>query len=213
MPFGNPSLVVLGPGDQSVELGNNPLTGAPEISLSTGASDEITPAKIGVSPASVPGDLYLNISGPAEADYAPGVPSMRLSTFAGPLPAGGRYINFFSDHLRTDQPLILNDTWSNITFSGTWTDAAGQRVQLLRDAAGTVHMRGIAMGGTPGLTVGSLPSADMWPTQTEEFSCKGGAGVGATVAFNVTQAGLVVVLTNLASATVRMPLTCSWSSL
>jgi hypothetical protein len=200
VPFKNPALLVLGPGDQSVELGNNPLTGAPQVRMSTGATTETQPALLGVSAAAVNDPLYLDISGPVHSFWDPSAPTIRLSTFGSALPAGGRYINFFSDHLRTDQPLTLNDTWTPLVLAGTWVGT----VEYLVDAANNVHLRGLASGGAA-VTIATLPAA-LWPTQTVEFSCKGGAGVGATVAFNISTAGQMLVLTNLASATARMPL-------
>lgn len=208
MAFRNPAILATGDGAQYVEVGNDQLTGEPRIFFHTGAATEISPGMIRSSGETVPGDLQLEIRGPAHQDAGGGYPHINLSTFSG----GETDINLFASRIAVSGPVILGTDWTQPALLNGWTDVAGGRVGLFKDAAGTVHVRGVVSGGS---SVGlfNVGDAAYWPLQTCEFVCRGGNPGPLMCSVQVQTDGDVTILTNLTSAQARLAIDFSYSAL
>lgn len=181
--------------------------GRPEIELSTGAVTEASPALIRTSPPALTGENFVEIIGPNNSGNPGLVPNISLITWNG----SASQIVLTADDFRVNNPIILDSVWSPIILAGTWVDAAGARAQYLKDAAGTVHVRGQISGGAA-VTIGNLP-AGYRPTQTVQMALRSGAGAGVTSAIAFQTNGDIVVITNLAQSTPLQRLDCSFSTL
>lgn len=90
-----------------------------------------------------------------------------------------------------------NEVWqgtATIPLAGTWTDVAGARFGVYKDAVGVVHVRGkVANGGA--VTIATLP-VGYRPSSNLDFTMRTGtvlSGVG------VSTAGVLTVTANFAS--------------
>lgn len=208
MAFKNPALYASGTGQQYVEVGNRETTGEPAILFHTGASSEVDPGLIRSSGETQDSPLELEIRGPVHQNAGGSYPSITMQTYA----TGERLINLDADRIAVNTPIIYETAWVDGWLLGTWVDAPGARIGVMKDAAGNVHLRGNVNGGAT-VAVGQLPSSLYYPSQSYEFVAKGGAGIGGQVAWQVTTTGAINILTNLALAQARMPLFATFPTL
>lgn len=96
---------------------------------------------------------------------------------------------------------IDGETWNNFAFAGTWANFAGFTTRYYKDANGIVHVAGAITGGAA-VAIGTLP-AGYRPSQTFETLQRGANPGPIMCAIQVSPAGAVTLITNLASAAVR----------
>lgn len=103
------------------------------------------------------------------------------------------------------------EVWTNFAFAGTWANFAGFTTSYRMDAAGNVQVRGAIQGGAA-VAIGTLP-AGYRPQQTFETLQRGGNPGPVMCAIQVSPAGAVTLITNLASAAVRCAFDFTFSTL
>lgn len=187
--------VIVGPNPgQHIRLGLDGI-GRPVVEFSTGGALESDPGFIRTTPPSLANESALELSSPLNANAPVGSirPEIDLTSWAG----SASLINFFADLILTNTPILLEQTWTNLVFSGTWTDVAGARAGFFKDASGRVQLRGQVVGG--GAAQIGVLGIGYRPTQTMEWIMRGQGGV-IMCAVSVSTAGLITVTANAATA-------------
>lgn len=169
--------------------------GRPVFEFYTGGALESDPGYIRSTPPIFPNESALELSSPLNANAPVGSirPQVLLTSWAG----SASLINFFADLILTNTPILLDQFWVNLPFSGTWTDVAGARAGYFKDATGRVQLRGQVVGGAAA-QIGVLP-AGYRPSQTMEWIMRGAGGV-VLCAITVSTTGILTVTANAATA-------------
>ncbi|HEY2087441.1 MAG TPA: hypothetical protein VGH54_15675 [Mycobacterium sp.] len=169
-----------------------PFTPIPTIELATGNANEALPATITTSG---PLDLTLeaDFTGPKHATGHQA--SIRLLSNGAPVTDSELSLN--ADFITVSTPMLYEQAWTALTFSGTWTDVAGARAGYFKDATGRVQLRGQVVGGAAA-QIGVMP-VGYRPKQTMEWIMRGAGGV-ILCAVSVDTNGLITATANAATA-------------
>lgn len=170
--------------------------GRPVIEFYTGGALETDPGFIHSSHPAIANESALEISSPLNANAPVGSirPEIDLTSWAG----SASLINFWADLILTNTPILFDQFWANLPFSGTWGDLAGARAGYFKDATGRVQLRGLVIGGGAA-QIGVLP-AGYRPTQTMEWIMRGNGGVVLCAVSVATGTGVITVTANAATA-------------
>lgn len=99
---------------------------------------------------------------------------------------------------------INGDVWNGTAvtaLSNAWVDTAGARFGYLKDATGTVHLRGLIRNGTA-VTIVTLP-VGYRPSSNLDFTVQNKTGSGIA-SIGVNTAGVVQISTNFVSGTMQI---------
>lgn len=187
--------LIVGPNPgQHIRVGLDSIS-RPVIEFSTGGALETDPGFVRTTPPSQPNESALELSAPLNGNAPVGSirPEIDLTSWAG----SQSLINLWADLILTNNPILLDQFWVNLPFSGTWTDVAGARAGYFKDATGRVQLRGQVVGGGAA-QIGVLPLGYR-PTQTMEWIMRGQGGV-ILCAVSVSTAGVLTVTANAATA-------------